>query len=98
MAFDKDVTRGQGSFVSRTKKNPRPSSFTTTHEVAASSTYEPTGSFKNTAFLVEAGTGYTLSPADGGDDLTAGLVTGQVYHIALKKVVNTGGTVVQLLK
>ena len=68
MAFDKDVTRGQGSFVSRTKKNPRPSSFTTTHEVAASSTYEPTGSFKNRAFLVEAGTGYTLSPADGGDD------------------------------
>ena len=89
---------GNGSFVSRTKKNPRPSSFHKTYEVAASTTYEPTGSFKNTAFLVEAGTSYALTPADGGDDLTAGLVTGQVYNIALKKVVNGGGTVVQLIK
>ena len=97
MSFS-DVTRGQGSFVSRTKKNPRPSSFHSTHEVAASTTYEPTSSFKNTAFLVETGTAYTLTPADGGDDLTAGLVTGQVYNIALKKVVNGSSTVVQLLK
>jgi len=89
---------GNGSFVSRTKKNPRPSSFHSTHEVAASTTYEPTGSFKNTGFLVEAGTDYTLTPADGGDDLTAGLVTGQVYNIALKKVVNGSGTILQLLK
>ena len=89
---------GNGSFVSRTKKNPRPSSFHSTHEVAASTTYEPTGSFKNTAFLVEAGTDYALTPADGGDDLTAGLVTGQVYNIALKKVVNGSGTILQLLK
>jgi len=89
---------GNGSFVSRTKKNPRPSSFHKTYEVAASTTYEPTGSFKNTAFIVEAGTSYALTPADGGDDLTAGLVTGQVYNIALKKVVNGGGTVVQLIK
>ena len=92
------ATSVQGSFVSRTKTNPRPSSFHIIKEVAASTTYEPTGSFQNTAFLVEAGTSYALTPADGGDDLTAGLVTGQVYHIALKKVVNTGGTVVQLLK
>ena len=92
------ATATQGSFVSRTKKNPRPSSFHSTHEVAASTTYEPTGSFRNTAFFVEAGTSYTLTPADGGDDLTAGLITGQVYNIALKKVVNAGGTVVQLLK
>ena len=89
---------GNGSFVSRTKKNPRPSSFHKTYEVAASTTYEPTGSFKNTAFIVEAGTSYALTPADGGDDLTAGLITGQVYNIALKKVVNGGGTVVQLIK
>ena len=89
---------GNGSFVSRTKKNPRPSSFHKTYEVAASTTYEPTGSFKNIAFLVEAGTSYALTPADGGDDLTAGLITGQVYNIALKKVVNGGGTVVQLIK
>ena len=92
------ATAVQGSFVSRTRKLDRTNSFTSTHEVGASTTYEPTGSFKNTAFFVEAGTGYTLSPADGGDNITAGLVTGQVYNIALKKVVNAGGTVVQLLK
>ena len=92
------ATAVQGSFVSRTRKLDRTNSFTSTHEVGASTTYEPTGSFKNTAFFVEAGTGYTLTPADGGATITAGLVTGQIYPIALKKVVNTGGTVVQLLK
>tara|TARA_A100001201_G_scaffold43772_1_gene44623 strand:+ start:695 stop:985 length:291 start_codon:yes stop_codon:yes gene_type:complete len=96
MAFS-DVTRGQGSFVSRTKSLDRPNSFTAEFEVGASTTYEPTGSFKNTAFIVEAGTNYTLSLLDGGN-LTAGLVTGQVYPIALKKVVNGAGTVVKLIK
>ena len=91
------ATATQGSFVSRVKSIDRPNSFTAAYEVAASTTYEPTGSFKNTAFLIEAGTSYTLSLLEGGD-LTAGLVTGQVYHIALKKVVNGGGTVVKLLK
>jgi len=91
------TTPTQGTFVNRTKSLARPNSFTAAYEVAASTTYEPTGSFKNTAFLVEAGTNYTLSLLDGGD-LTAGLVTGQVYHIALKKVVNGSGTVVKLLK
>ena len=88
----------QGSFVSRVKSTNRLTSFTRIKEVAASTTYEPTGSFQNTGFLVEAGTDYTLTPLDGGDTLTAGLVTGQVYNIALKKVENGGGTVVQLLK
>ena len=92
------ATPVQGSFVSRTKSIDTSNSFKRTIEVPASTTYEPTGSFKNTAFLVEAGTSYALTPADGGDDLTAGLVTGQVYNIALKKVVNGGGTVVQLIK
>jgi hypothetical protein len=91
------TTPTQGSFVNRTKSIDRPNSFTAAYEVAASTTYEPTGSFKNTAFIVEAGTAYTLSLLDGGD-LTAGLVTGQVYHIALKKVVNGSATVVKLLK
>jgi|TARA_B100000035_G_scaffold312556_1_gene324299 hypothetical protein len=86
-----------GSFVSRVKTIPRPNSYKETFEVGASTTYEPTGSFKNTAFIIEAGTGYTLSAADGGD-LTAGLVTGQLYPIALKKVVTTGGTVIKLIK
>ena len=90
------VNFGNGSFVSRTKEIDRTNSYSETFEVGASTTYEPTGSFKNTAFLIEAGTSYALTAADGGD-LTAGLVTGQVYPIALKKVVNGGGTVVQLL-
>ena len=91
------ATAVQGSFVSRTRKLDRTNSFTSTHEVGASTTYEPTGSFKNTAFIVETGTAYTLSLLDGGE-LTAGLVTGQVYPIALKKVVNGSATVVKLLK
>ena len=96
MSFS-DVTRGQGSFVSRTKSIDKPNSYTAEYEVAASTTYEPTGSFQNSAFIVEAGTSYNLSLKDGGN-LTAGLVTGQLYPIALKKVVNGGGTVVKLLK
>ena len=91
------ATAVQGSFVSRTKLIDKPNSFTAEYEVAASTTYEPTGSFQNSAFIVEAGTSYNLSLKDGGN-LTAGLVTGQLYPIALKKVVNGGGTVVKLLK
>tara|TARA_R100000951_G_C2534784_1_gene147489 strand:- start:53 stop:343 length:291 start_codon:yes stop_codon:yes gene_type:complete len=83
--------------IHRTKTIDRPNSFTAAYEVAASTTYEPTGSFKNTAFIVEAGSAYTLSLLEGGD-LTAGLVVGQVYPIALKKVVNGSATVVKLLK
>ena len=92
------TTPTQGTFVSRTKTLDKPNSYTSTFIVSASSTYEPTGSFKNTAFFVESGTGYTLSPLDGGSNITAGLVTGQVYKIALKKIVNTAGTQVVLLK
>ena len=91
------ATPVQGSFVSRTKSVDTSNSFKRTIEVPASTTYEPTGSNLNSAFLIEAGTSYTLSLLEGGD-LTAGLVTGQVYHIALNKVVNGGGTVVKLLK
>ena len=91
------VNFGNGSFVSRTKELDRPNSYKETYEVAASTTYEPTGSFQNSAFIVETGTAYTLTLKDGGN-LTAGLVTGQVYPIALKKVVNGSATVVKLLK
>ena len=86
----------QGSFVSRTKKIDTSNSFKRAYEVAASTTYEPTGSNVSSGFLIESGTNYTLSPIDGGD-LTAGLVTGQVYNIALKKVVTGSGTVIKLL-
>ena len=91
------ATPVQGSFVSRVKSIDKPNSYTAEYEVAASTTYEPTGSFQNSAFIVETGTNYTLSLKDGGN-LTAGLVTGQVYPIALKKVVNGSATVVKLLK
>jgi|TARA_R100001015_G_scaffold13252_1_gene5799 hypothetical protein len=91
------ATPVQGSFIDRTKKLDRPNSHTATFEVGASTTYEPTGSFKNTAFLIEAGSNYTLSLVEGGD-LTAGLVTGQVYPMALKKVVNGSATIVKLIK
>ena len=91
------VNLGNGSFVSRTKELDRPNSYKETFEVGASTTYEPTGSFQNSAFIVETGTAYTLTLKDGGN-LTAGLVTGQVYPIALKKVVNGSATVVKLLK
>jgi hypothetical protein len=86
----------QGSFVGRTKSIDTSNSFKRTYEVAASTTYEPTGSNLNSAFLIEAGANYTLTAVDGGD-LTAGLVTGQVYQVALKKVVTGAGTVVKLL-
>ena len=88
---------GQGSFVSRTKANPRPNSYTAEYEVGASTTYEPTGSFRNTAFILEAGSVYTASLYEGGE-LDTGLVAGTVYPIALKKVVTGAGTVIKLLK
>ena len=86
-----------GSFVSRTKKIDRPNSFTAAYEVAASTTYEPTGSFKNTAFVLEAGSVYTASLSEGGE-IDTGLVVGTIYPISLKKVVTGAATVVKLLK
>ena len=93
-----DVTiTNKGGIVSRVLKSDRPNSYTSTYEVAASTTYEPTGSFQNTAFLIETGTNYTLTAENGGD-LTAGLVTGQIYPIALNKVVTGLSTVVKLIR
>ena len=99
MAFS-DVTRGQGSFVSRTKKafDEGLHAFTSAYEVSASTTYEPTSSFKPTAFYIQEGTNYTLSPVGGGSNLTKGFVTGQIYNIALKKVITVASTKVILLK
>ena len=94
------ATPTQGTFVSRTKNfDPSLNSFTTTHIVSASTTYNSTGSnFRPTAFYVQAGTNYTLTPLDGGATLTTGLIVGQIYPIALKKIVNVSGTTVVLLK
>jgi len=94
------ATPTQGTFVSRTKNfDPSLNSFTTTHIVSASTTYNSTGSnFRPTAFYVQAGTDYTLTPVEGGSNLTAGLITGQVYPIALKKIVNGAGTQIVLLR
>ncbi len=66
--------------------------------VGASTTFHATGSNFSTAFIVNAGTGYTLTPVNGTGTISAGLVTGQLYPIALKKVVNIGGTTVTLLR
>ena len=66
--------------------------------VGASTTFEATGSNFSTAFIINAGSGYTLTPVNGSGTISAGLVTGQLYPIALKKVVNTGGTTVTLLR
>ena len=63
MSFS-DVTRGQGSFVSRTKINERKGSFQVVRTVSGE-IFEPTGSNANTAFIV-TGHGYSLVGADGG--------------------------------
>ena len=86
MGFE-DVTRGQGSFVSRTKSIDKPNSFTAEYEVAASTTYEPTGSFQNSAFIVEAGTAYNLSQAyklqaPGASGFTGDINLGNAPNIA----------------
>ena len=83
--------------VHRTKSIDKPNSYEGAFEVAASTTYEPTGSFRNTAFILEAGSVYTASLSEGGE-LDTGLVVGTVYPIALKKVVTGAGTVIKLLK
>tara|TARA_A100001515_G_scaffold35996_1_gene28204 strand:- start:332 stop:613 length:282 start_codon:yes stop_codon:yes gene_type:complete len=92
------ATAVQGSFVGRTKSFERLNVFETSYQVVASTTYEPTGSFQNTGFYVEAGSNYTCSMVNGGSDIQVGLVTGQVYNIALKKVITGAGTTVRLLK
>ena len=94
------ATAVQGTFVGRTK------SIDTTQNaygevveaVGASTTFEATGSNFSTAFIVNAGTGYTLTPVNGTGTISAGLITGQLYPISLQKVVNTGGTTVTLLR
>ena len=94
------ATATQGAFVSRTRNYvPDLNSYSTTHAVGPSSTYNATGSnFKPSAFFIQAGSNYTLTPLDGGATLTTGLIVGQIYPIALKKIVNTSGTTVVLLK
>ena len=88
-----------GSFVSREHTVDYTNAYTeTVFKVGASSTYEPTGSNYSTAFIVTAGTGYTLTPANGGETIDQGIVIGTVVPIALKKVVNSGGTEVLLLR
>ena len=89
-----------GSFVGRVKSiNPTQNAYgEVVKVVAASTTFEATGSNTSTAFIVNAGTGYTLTPVNGSGTISAGLVTGQLYPIAIKKVVNTGGTTVTLLR
>lgn len=94
------ATAVQGSFVGRTKAidTTQNAYGEVVQAVGASTTFEATGSNISTAFIVNAGSGYTLTPVNGSGTISAGLVTGQLYPIALKKVVNTGGTTVTLLR
>jgi|TARA_A100001515_G_C4467829_1_gene175828 hypothetical protein len=92
------VTRYQAPFVSRTKGDLRgDNTFTAIHEVGASTTYEPTGSFKNQAFILHEGSNYTFTALEGGT-ITKGLIAGEIYPISISKIVTGGSTVVKLLK
>ena len=71
--------------------------FTAIHEVGASTTYEPTGSFKNQAFILHEGSNYTFTALEGGT-ITKGLIAGEIYPISISKIVTGGSTVVKLLK
>ena len=94
------ATAVHGSFVGRTKAidTTQNAYGEVVQAVGASTTFEATGSNFSTAFIVNAGTNYTLTPVNGTGTISAGLVTGQIYPIALKKVVNVGGTTVTLLR
>ncbi|SVB38491.1 uncharacterized protein METZ01_LOCUS191345, partial [marine metagenome] len=58
------ATAVQGSFVGRTKavETTQNAYGEVVQAVAASTTFEATGSNFSTAFIVNAGTGYTLTP------------------------------------
>jgi len=69
--------------------------------VAASTTFEATGSNISTAFMVHTGTNYTLTPANGSLTIVGGtnpVLANTIHPVALKKVVNGGSTVVTLLR
>ena len=87
-----------GSFVGRSKSiNPAQNSYgEVVKVVAASTTFEATGSNTSTAFMVHTGTNYTLTPANGSLTIVGG--TNPIHPVALKKVVNGGSTVVTLLR
>ena len=96
MGFE-DVTRGQGSFVSRTKPVQRANSFQVVRKVT-NEIFEPTGSNINSAFIV-TGHGYSLVGADGGTlDTSSGLTSGSVYEIALSSVSASSFGTVTLLR
>lgn len=89
-----------GSFISRDKliNNTLNSYGEIVQKVGPSTTYNSTGANYNTAFILNAGSAYTLTPTNGTETITAGLIVGQIYPIALSKVVNVSGTTVTLLR
>ena len=94
MAFS-DVTRGQGSFVSRTPKTSKPNSFTIVRQIN-DETLETTCSNSNTAFIAD-GTGYSIDALDGGT-ITGGLVSGSVYNISLSSVSASAAGTITILR
>ena len=92
-----------GSFVGRVKSiNPTQNAYgEVVKVVAASTTFEATGSNISTAFMVHTGTNYTLTPVNGSGTIVGGTnpVSANIIHpIALSKVVTGGSTVVTLLR
>ena len=92
-----------GSFVGRSKSiNPAQNSYgEVVKVVAASTTFEATGSNISTAFMVHTGPNYNLPPANGSLTIVGGtnpVLANTIHPVALKKVVNGGSTVVTLLR
>ena len=94
MGFE-DVTRGQGSFVSRTKSIDRSNSFKVVKSVN-DEIFEPTGSGISTAFTV-SGTGYELRGLDGGS-MTGGLASGSLFNMSLSYVSASSFATVNLFR
>jgi hypothetical protein len=110
MAFS-DVTRGQGSFVSRTAKldvqHPG-GQVQLVHRVEPNEIFEPTGSNVSTAFMVVSqsteivAAPYTRFNADlagGGSIDGQGLVIGEMYNVALSSVSSSvSGSTIDLFR
>ena len=95
MSFS-NVTRGQASFVSRTKARDFYNSFKDMKTVT-DSIYEPTGSNEYSAFSVMGKTGFKLRGTKGGE-ITNGIISGSIYNVGLSYVSASGGVSVNLYR
>ena len=106
MSFS-DVTRGQGSFVSRTKSIDRSNSFKVVKSIN-DEIFEPTGSNYSTSFMVVSqssvavtgpSTRFNANLARGGSIDGVGLEVGRMYDIALSFVSSSiSGSTIDLFR